>query len=127
MIMKEPRNFKIHRLQFLHAYEFDHNAMLTLHWRHTLHSIEDQKLLNDGAYGNMPNILAVTPVFMEELMLQIMQLTSNKIIMFDNNGTIYYDRIVASIMSLLSQHYGAHKNVIILWSKTLEKDRYQLK
>ena len=75
MIMKEPSNFKIHRLQFLYAYESDHNVMLTLHWRHTLYSIEDQKLLNDGAYGNRPNILAVTSVFMEELMLQIMKLT----------------------------------------------------
>ena len=125
--MKDPANFKIHRMRVIHLYEADYSLLLSVHWRATLHSAEDRKLLNQGTYGSRPNRTAITPVFIEELMLEITRLTRKHLVMFDNDAASCYDRIVTSIMSIISQHYGSHKKVVVVWAKTLEAAQFHLK
>ena len=127
MIMKDPSNWKIHRLRVIHLYEADYSLMLALHWRSTLHLAEDKKLLNTGTFGSRPNKSAITPVFLEELMLEVTRLTRKNLIMFDHDARSCYDRIIVSIMALLSRHYGANKSIVIVWAKTLEEARFYLK
>ena len=48
--MKEPENYKIHRLRTIHLYEADYGLMLAVTWRDTLNLVEDNKLLHYQIY-----------------------------------------------------------------------------
>ena len=125
--MKDPNNYKIHRLRVIHLYEADYSLLLAIHWRKTLHQAEDHRMLNPGTFGSRPNKSALTPVFLEELMLEITRLARKNLIMFDNDAKSCYDRIIASIMSIISRSYGASRSVVIVWAKTLQEAKFYLK
>ena len=125
--MKDPNNWKIHKLRVIHLYKADYSLMLAVHWRHALHLAEDKNLLNQGTFGSCPNKSAIAPVFLEELMLEITRLTRKNLVLFDHDAQSCYDRIIASIMSIISRSFGAHKKVVVVWAKTLEQARFYLK
>ena len=60
-------------------------------------------------------------------MLEITYATRKKWIILDNGATSCYDRILEKLMSIISQEFGTHKSVIVVWAKTLEEARYYLK
>ena len=86
--MKEPGNFKIHRVCIIHLYEADYSLTLAIAWRDTLHLAEDTNTINKGTYGSRPNRTAHSPVFIEELIMEISRLTRKHIVMFDNDATL---------------------------------------
>jgi exonuclease III len=127
MILKEPGNYKIHRLRVIHLYEADYNALLAMKWRELIHSAEDKNLLNVGTYGSRPNRSATTPVFLEEMMSEITRLTRKLLVTFDNDATSCYDRILPSLASIVSRKYGLSKTVALVMARTLKEARYKLK
>ena len=54
LILKDPGNFKIHRLRIIHLFECDYNFMLGLKWKDALHQAQQSKTLNDSQYGSRP-------------------------------------------------------------------------
>ena len=86
MIMKEKNNHKIHRLRVIHLYEANYSALLALHWCNVLHAAEDKAMLNVGTYSSWPNKSAITPVFIEEMMLEISRVARKLLIMFDHDA-----------------------------------------
>ena len=62
MILKEPGNFRIHRLRVIHLYEADYNLILSVKWRQIVHAAKDKGILNPGQYGAVPNRCAPDPV-----------------------------------------------------------------
>ena len=127
MLMKDNNNWRIHRLRVIHLYEADYSMLLAIHWRNTLHQAEDHSLLNKGTFGSRPNRSAITPVFLEEMMLEVTRLTRKNLVLFDHDAQSCYDQIIASVMSLISRNFGASKNVVIVWTSTLEKAKFYLK
>jgi len=127
MILKEPGNFRIHRLRVIHLYEADYNLILSVKWRQIVHAAKDKRLLNPGEYGAVPNRRAQDPVFMEEMETEISRASRKPFVKFDNDATSCYDRILPSIASIVSQKYGAPKSLAYVFARTLEEAKYKLK
>ena len=127
MIQKDPGNSKIHRLRVIHLYEADYNLLLSLKWRDVLHASEDEGTINDGQYGSRPNRNAHDPVFIENMQSEICRLSRKSVVKFDNDATSCYDRIIASIASIVSRKFGITSNVAFIMADTLETCKYKLK
>ena len=54
MILKEPSNYKIHRLRVIHIYEHDYNLILATKWRELIQKCTLNKTINDNQYGGVP-------------------------------------------------------------------------
>ena len=127
MLLKEPGNPKIHRLRIIHLYEADYNLLLAVKWRATMHSAEDQQLLNQGLYGCRPARSAQDPVFLENLQNEIYRTSMKTGINKDLDATSCYDRIIPSIANICSRRMGTNAKVATLNSRTLEATQYRLK
>lgn len=126
MIVKDPGQFKIHRLRVIHLYDAGYNLILGIKWRALMHHAIDKKLLNPGQYGR-PGGSPMEPVFIEEMENEISRASRKSMVKFDNDATSCYDRILASIASITSRKFGLHKNVAFVMARTLEEAKYKLK
>ena len=66
MLLKEPGNFKVHRLQVIHIYEADLKLLLAVMGRKVTHHAIDKSLLTQWQYGSLPGRDSLTPPFIEE-------------------------------------------------------------
>jgi hypothetical protein len=71
MVFKEPGNTKIHRLRVIHLYEADLNLILGVKWRALNHHGIDSHLFSPWQFGGLPGRDALTPVFLEDIQLEI--------------------------------------------------------
>jgi hypothetical protein len=127
MILKDPGEFKIHRLRVIHIYEADYNLILGIKWQALIHSAADKKQLNDGQYGR-PNRSPLEPVFFEKMQNEISRASRKSLVKFGNDATSCYDLILAAtIASISSRKYGLHKNVAFVMARNLQEARYKLK
>jgi hypothetical protein len=97
MILKEPGNYKIHRVRVIHLYEANYNLLLAVKWRQAMHNAEDEHLLNEGLYGSRAGRSAHEPVFLEIMQNEIYTCSMKTGINFDLDATSCYDRILASV------------------------------
>ena len=61
VILKQPGNHKIHRLQVIHLYEHDYNMLLAVEWHSLIHRCVNTKKFNPGQYGGLPGHDAISP------------------------------------------------------------------
>jgi hypothetical protein len=103
MIEKEPGNPKIHRLRVIHLYEADYNLLLSIFWaRKLVHLAEDFEAFNKNCYGGRPGMSAIEPVFLEELQVSLLYLSRTNQVVFHNDATSSYDRIIIALANLIA-------------------------
>ena len=83
MILKEPGNVKIHRLQVLHIYEADYNGILAIKYRQLMHHTIDHSLLHRNQFGSIPGRESITPVLITEMQNEITRLTRKPMVSAD--------------------------------------------
>lgn len=127
MILKEPGNYKIHRLRIIHLYEHDFNGVLAIKWRKLIQQSNAAGNLNAGQYGAVPGKNTVTPNVLEELQYEISRASKWPLIHFDLDLTACYDRIVLNLGSLISRAHGQHKKICLVHANTLKEAEYKLK
>ena len=127
MILKEPLNFKIHRLRVIHIYEADFNMLLAVKWRQLLHSANETNLIHPGQYGGRPGCEAQSLTLLEELKYDLSYLTRQSLCNFDNDATSCYDRIMVPLASLINRKYGMHRKVVAVHANTLQHAEFRLK
>ena len=93
LLEKDPGSPKIHRLRVIHLYEWDYNLLLAVKWRHLLHHVCDNNLINPGCYGGMPGNTPLDPVFIREMEYELCRLLRQPMVHFDNDAKSCYDRI----------------------------------
>jgi hypothetical protein len=71
VIFKEPGNTKIHILRVIHLYEADMNLILGVKWRALTHHGIDNHLFSPWQFDGLPGHDALTPVFLEDIQLEI--------------------------------------------------------
>jgi hypothetical protein len=104
MIKKEPGNPRIHWLRVIHIYEADYNLLLGTFWAQKLvHQGKDQKLFHANCYGSQRGRSAIDPIMLEELQVTVSYLSRTNQIIFHNNATSCYDRIIVNLANLLSR------------------------
>ncbi len=125
MIEKEPGNPKIHRLRVIHLYEADYNLLLAIFWaRKLVHSAEDSGAFNQNCYGGRPGMSAIEPVFLEELQVSLAYLSRTNQVVFHNDATSCYDRIVIALANLIARRYGMSEELCAIHGETLAKMKY---
>ena len=92
MILKDPDNYKIHRLRIIHLFECDYNFFLGLKWKDALHKAQKEKTLDDSQYGSRPGRCPQTVTLMEELRLDYSQITRTPYVNMDCDASSCYDR-----------------------------------
>lgn len=127
MILKEPSNYRIHRLRVIHLYEADYNAMCAIKWRKLLHAADSRNLINEGQYGGRPGCEAQSLTLLEELKYDLSYLTRRSLFNFDNDAASCYDRIVAPLASLINRKYGLDRRIVATHASTLQQAQYRLK
>ena len=127
MIFKESRNYKIHRLRVIHIYEADFNMILALKWRRLLRETDNKQLLHPGQYGGRPGCEAQSLTLLEELKYDLAYLTRRTLVIFDNDASSCYDRILVPFASLINRRYGMHRNVVAVHAMTLQQAIFRLK
>ena len=127
MIFKDPGCYHIHCLRVIHLYEADYNFILAVKWREMIHQASDQKLLHPGQNGGVPHLNAQNPVFLEEMQNKISRASRKPLVKFDNDATLCYDRILASVACLASRKFGTPKLVTLVMANTLKECKYKLK
>ena len=71
VILKQPGNHKIHRLQVIHLYKYDYNLLLAIKWRSLIQHCVHTRKFNPGQYGGLPGHDAITSTILEELQYEI--------------------------------------------------------
>jgi hypothetical protein len=127
LLEKDPGSPKIHRLRVIHLYEWDYNLLLGVKWRQLLHKVVDTGALNPACYGTTPGKSSLDPVFIKEMEYEIVRLTRQPLIHFDNDATSCYDRIPCFLANLASRKYGQAAKVCMVQGKTLQAAQYYLK
>lgn len=127
MILKEPGNYKIHRLRVLHLYEADYNAVCAIQWRKLLRYADTKQLINEGQYGGRPGCEAQSLTLPEELNYDISYMSRRSLFNFDNGATSCYDRIAVPLASLRNRKYGLSRYVVALHAATLKNAQFFLK
>ena len=127
MSFKDSGNYKIHRLCVIHIYEANFNLLLAVIWRELLRAADQAGTINSGQYGGRPGYEASSLALLEELRIDLLYLTRRTLITFDNNAASCYDRIIASLASLINRKYGLHWQVAVVHGRTLQEARYKLR
>ena len=83
MILKEPNNFKIHRLRVIHIYEADYNLFLAIMWRKLVRLADKHERLPRTQYGGVPGKCAHDPVYMEETEWDITRCSRKPLVQID--------------------------------------------
>ena len=120
LILKDPGNFKIHRLRIIHLFECDYNFLLGLKWKDALHNAKHSKTLNDSQYGSRPGGDPQTVTLMEELRLDYSKITRTSMVNMDCDASSCYDRILLPLASLVGRGFGINRNIIFINDQTLE-------
>jgi exonuclease III len=127
MIFKEPGNTKIHRLRVIHLYEADLNFILGVKWRALTHHGIDNHLFSPWQFGGLPGRDALTPVFLEDIQLEISRASNTTLCCTDFDATSCYDRIIPSIASLAGRSFGQNQVLCFVHAKFLAEAKYLLK
>jgi hypothetical protein len=127
LLEKDPDTSNIHHLRVIHLYEWDYNLLLGVKWRQLLHHVVDKGTLNPVCYGTTPGKSPHDPVFIKEMEYEIVRLTRQPLVHFDNDATSCYDRIPCFLANLASRKYGQAANVCMVQGGTLQKAKNFLK
>jgi hypothetical protein len=127
MIFKEPGNTKIHRLRVIHLYEADLNLILGVKWRALTHHGIDNHLFSPWQFGGLPGRDALTPVFLEDIQLEISRASNTTLCCTNFDSTSCYDRIIPSIASLAGRSFGQHQSLCFVHVRFLAEAKYLLK
>jgi hypothetical protein len=71
--------------------------------------------------------IILDPVFIKEMEYEVVRLTRQPLVHFDNDATSCYDRIPCFLADLASRKYGQSAKVCMVQGKTLQTAQYYLK
>jgi hypothetical protein len=125
MIEKEPGNPCIHQLQVIHLCKANYNLLLCIFWVHKLVlKSESLGLFHENCYSSRPEWSATDPVTLEELQVSISYMTGTNQIIFHNDATSCYDRIIINLANLLVRRFGMLQELCWIHGNTLHHMLY---
>lgn len=128
MLLKDPANFNIQKLQVIHIIEADYNLLLRKSIAKDLaHHLETQKWFSPHQYGSRKGRTAHDAAANMALAHKFLHLTCTNAIEFNNNASACYDRIVPNMANLVAQRAGLNPKIAALQGTVLSNAHYHLK
>ncbi len=81
-------------------------------------------LIHETSYGSRPGRSATDPVTLEELQVSISYLSRTNQIVFHNDATSCYDRIIINLANLLARRFGMSQELCRIHGDTLHHTLY---
>ncbi len=85
---------------------------------------ENLGLFHENCYGSRPGRSATDPVTLEELQVSISYLSRTNQIVFHNDATSCYDRIIINLANLLARRFGMSQELCRIQGDTLHHMLY---
>jgi ribonuclease HI len=127
LLEKDPNHPKLHRLRIIHIIEADYNLATKIYWARRLQrTAEKKKLLCDSNWGSRKGRSAQDVAIVKELHYDITHLSLNEFATMENDAKSCYDRMIPSLIMLISRSFGLNKNVCRTVGKTFEKTRHKV-
>lgn len=127
MIEKDPGSPKIERLRIIHLFEADFNfALKTLWARRLVHRGMDSDTLGTQQHA-IPGRQALDAFHMKTLSYDLARITKTNIVMFDNDASACYDRIIISLLTISARAKGMSKSSCRMHARTLKHMKYYVK
>ena len=109
MILKDPTDFHIHRLQVIHLYPQDYTLLLSLKWRQLSRYTSSNSFLNESQYEEIPGRDSDMPTIIEELQYEISRASKHQLARKDFDATACNNRIVLKLGGLNANLMGCSK------------------
>ena len=104
-----PRVFRKKKPQNPDILEFDYNLLLSIKVRELVHHTEEKHLFNQYQFGSRLGRCYLDPIIIEEFQNEINQFTRKSFIKTNLDTKACYDKMIASLTTLVSQKYGMEK------------------
>jgi hypothetical protein len=107
MIEKDPGNPRIEGLCVIHLFVADYNLSLKLLWgKRMVYQGEDNNCFGKQQHGSRPLHQAINPVHLKTLNYDLTRILRTSLIMFDNDATGCFDRIIVSLAMIAALRLG---------------------
>ena len=128
MIEKDPGNPRIERLRVIHLFEADYNLSLKLLWgKRMVHQGEDNNCFGKQQHGSRPDHQAINAVHMKTLTYDLTRILRVSLIMFDNDATGCFDRIIVALAMIAALRLGMPRSAARMHSSALLHMKYFVK
>ncbi len=128
MIKKDPGNPQIKQLRVIHLFKADYNLSLKLLWgKHLVHQGEDNNCFGKQQHGSWPKHQAINAVHMKTLTYDLTRILQVSFIMFDNDATGCFNRIIIALAMIAAMRLGMPKSVARMHSLVLLHMKYFIK
>jgi hypothetical protein len=117
---KDTGTPRINRIRRITLIEADLNLSLSLLFgRRMMDNAESYNLLHPHQYGSRQGRMSISAVLLKRLSYDITRQTRMDAIMFDNDATACYDRIIPSQAAMLGRRAGVPRNAAITFLQVL--------
>jgi hypothetical protein len=107
MIEKDPGNPQVEWLCMLYLFEANYNLSLKLIWgSRMVHQGENNNCFGKQQHGSRPRHQAINAVHMKTLTYDLTQILRLSLVMFDNDATGCFDRIIMSLAMIAAFQLG---------------------
>jgi hypothetical protein len=128
MIEKDPGNPRIEQLWVIHIFEADYNLSLKMIWGKCLvYQGEDNNCFGKQQHGSRPQHQAINVVHMETLTYDLTRILQPSLIMFDNDVTGCFDRIIISLAMIAALRLSMPCSMARMHSSVLLHMKYFVK
>ena len=127
LLEKDPNDPKLHRLRIIHIIEADYNLATKIHWaRRLMSNAERGKALCDANWGSRKGRSAQDVSIVKELHYDITHLSLKDYATMENDAKSCYDRMIPSLIMLISRSFGVKASVCKAVGRTFEKTKHHV-
>ena len=112
MIEKKPGVRKIHQLRIIGLLEADFNTSLKLIFARKMMRNAENSGISGEQWGGRPNRMAIDTAFKKLLTLDYARMTYKTIVMFENDATTCFDRMVLGVLTLIASKLGVVASIM---------------
>jgi hypothetical protein len=128
MIAKTAGHPRINKLRVIHLYKADYNGFLKILWpQRAVHNATEKNLLNDSQAGGQKGRQSNHTALQKEMKYLYAQLRKHNIATMDNDAKACYDRIIMSLATIISGHFGVPRNTRRLQANAIRAMQFHIK
>jgi hypothetical protein len=113
IIKKDPGNPGIECLSIIHLFEADYILILKQLWgRQLVYQGEDNKCFGNQQHGLHTKHQAINAVHKKTLLYNVSHIMKTALLMFNNDATGCFDRIIISLATIAALHYNTTHRLV---------------
>ena len=100
------------------------NAVLAIKWKNAIHKAEEEDVISESQFGSRKAKTSQLPILIEILQQDYSRLTRTSYGQINYDAKACYDRILPTLVSLVSESFGVHQTIVKLHRDLLQHMEY---